>query len=505
MRVALILLLLGAAALRLWDLGENPPGFFCDEASFALEGRSVLKTGRDLTGEWFPWVFHAFGDGKSGVLAYPAGLSVSLFGVNEVAARLPVALFGIASVLVVYFLGMELFGAMAGLAAAAVFAVAPWHVHLSRPGFDVMMEIFWLSVFLLAVVRARTSRRAWPYVVVSAWLAFFSYAGARFHTFALVVICGIAFFPELVQTFRGRHARRATAVAVVLFAGIAWLSLNGKLFNRWDQVKGDANLAAMPQGWLAHFSPTYLFLKGETSYPGAYILRHSWFDVGMLPWFVLALLVAALVLGFRDKLDARTRRALVALVVFAVLVPIPAALLTRVPHSIRSAALLLPIALLAGFGAERIWARRSWRPYAAVLLGVGVVLATLTDVRALNDYKLKGGGHMGWQYGYRSAVEEARRLAPYYDRIYITHRYNRGETLLRFFTEEKPCEKCSVQRNPIVIHPEHRELFFVRREDREEALRLYPELEFQRLGEIVRPDGVTELEYGQFQAARRVP
>src|SRR5258705_5050039 len=63
------------------------------------------------------------------------GVGFRLFGASDLMVRLPGALFGILTVLAVARLGRALGWRRAGVAAAFILAVTPWHVVLSRSGF----------------------------------------------------------------------------------------------------------------------------------------------------------------------------------------------------------------------------------------------------------------------------------------------------------------------------------------------------------------------------------
>ena len=52
---------------------------------------------------------------------YPIALSVLLFGLSDYALRLPAAVFGILTILLIYFVGQQVFDRRVGLLAAAVY------------------------------------------------------------------------------------------------------------------------------------------------------------------------------------------------------------------------------------------------------------------------------------------------------------------------------------------------------------------------------------------------
>ena len=74
-----------AFMLRFWGLDHNPPSLNWDEVSHGYNAFSILKTGRDEWGAWFPSIFRAFGDYKLPVYIYLTTLPVAIFGLNAFA------------------------------------------------------------------------------------------------------------------------------------------------------------------------------------------------------------------------------------------------------------------------------------------------------------------------------------------------------------------------------------------------------------------------------------
>ena len=123
----MLLLVVGlAAGLRLYRLGEWPPGPYRDEAYNGLDALGVLRG--DLA------LFFPANNGREPLFIYLVALSLALFGPTTFALRLPAALVGALATLPVYWLGRDWFGRAAGLFAAILWAVTFWPVHLGRIG-----------------------------------------------------------------------------------------------------------------------------------------------------------------------------------------------------------------------------------------------------------------------------------------------------------------------------------------------------------------------------------
>lgn len=142
-----------SAGLRLWSLGSLPFGFHSDEVMNGYVGRYILENGRDLYSNVWPLLyFDHFGDYPNVLPMYLSGFSTLLFGSSVWAVRLPIALFGVGTVVLVYALCRWLWKSpWIGLIAALLLAVFPWHVILSRATAEGITAsfVFLLGFFLL--------------------------------------------------------------------------------------------------------------------------------------------------------------------------------------------------------------------------------------------------------------------------------------------------------------------------------------------------------------------
>gem|GEM_PF-1827000 len=136
-RPALTVVLLLAAAIRLVALPTAPPGLNQDEASNAWNAWCLLQTGRDQAGAPWPifWT-HALGENRSTLYLYTLLPFQAIGGLNVWTTRLPAAVAGILTVALIYWITARLFDRTTGVIAAALAALAPWYVDLSRWGHE---------------------------------------------------------------------------------------------------------------------------------------------------------------------------------------------------------------------------------------------------------------------------------------------------------------------------------------------------------------------------------
>ena len=171
--------------LRFYKLGDVPVGLHTDEAYFGYNAYSILKTGREITGNFLPLNLNSF-------LFSPAGYSyasipfVALFGLSAFSARFASAIFGSLTIIVVFFLTCQLFKPYKNkesiaLAAAFFLAISPWHINLSRVSAESVLVVFFVSLGILLYLL--WEERNEYYFLVLSLLAFavniFIYQAAR--------------------------------------------------------------------------------------------------------------------------------------------------------------------------------------------------------------------------------------------------------------------------------------------------------------------------------------
>src|SRR5947209_7971931 len=115
------IMVIGACA-RLWAL--DSVGFNSDEAVYA--GQAAAIADDPVLTPFFP-IFRAH------PILFQAFLSLAFqFGVSDLLGRSVVAAVGLATVGLVYLIGRDLYGRAAGVLAALLLAVMPYHVVVTR-------------------------------------------------------------------------------------------------------------------------------------------------------------------------------------------------------------------------------------------------------------------------------------------------------------------------------------------------------------------------------------
>jgi len=121
--VILFFILVLASYLRLGNLGVS--SFWVDELDFVYAAKSEMETGEPLLNSGYAYP-------RAMMLTYSMIASFKFFGISEFSSRLPSAIFGILTVLLIYVTGRGWFNARVGLFSALFLALSPFAIGWSR-------------------------------------------------------------------------------------------------------------------------------------------------------------------------------------------------------------------------------------------------------------------------------------------------------------------------------------------------------------------------------------
>jgi hypothetical protein len=386
--VLLGVVLVVAALARLWDL-ENFQYVHGDE--FVLAHIALRRAWATIQNpsQGFPAFVMADHDGNSQLVmgSFRRLAAFWLFGISFAGLRFPSAFFGLLEVVLVFFIGRQMFGFRAGLAAAAVMAPLTVHLAFSRHGDDnVEGSVVWTLVALfLARGVARRSPAMLAFAGASLSLALYSYLSSRPAVLAVPLFLLMA---ALDPRLRGRWLGWGTLALLGGFAVAAGPVLvtyyrQPSIFFYNAQVtswlgaaiaafRASGNVADLLPIW-EHFSKALMAYNVVDSAD-----HHYWPKRGLFTWLPAALLYAGLALACLRLFDWRYR--LLALWFWAPTIGI--SMMSDYPPPVHRILPAVPVcALLIGLGFDKIvtaweslgpWLRRAAGPVAGVALTAAV-------------------------------------------------------------------------------------------------------------------------------------
>lgn len=474
-KIFLFLILVLSLFLRVYNLDKNPPGFFCDEASIGYSAYSILKTGRDEYGYHFPLFFKAFGEYKSPVMIYSAVPFIALFGLSEFSVRLVAAFYGVLTVGVIFLLTRKLFNKDVAILASLFLAVSPWHVHLSRVGFEMTPAVFFTTLTTYLFLISLQSSRFLILSFFSFALALYSYFSMRiFIPLFMLGVC-LIFWRFLFKNYKVFFI--ALIFFVFLSLPLVIHSLKGEGLIHWYQLsifRNKSFLSAVKQtqaNYFSHFSLNFLFKKGDIDFPGQTVIRHSVRGVGQLYWFQLPLLLVSLIFSWFKNDRKKTLLLFLWLLVF----PVAGSLtVDENPQATRSVVGVVPLTILSAFGAWFLF--RAIGKISAIILkkflylvaGIGFVLIVVFSVfdfadKLFNRYPLYAAAYQGWQYGPREIIEYFLEVEEKYDELVLSGDFNSPYIFLKFYAPNR-CKKCLIG-NLDKLRKEQHQLFALKPEE----------------------------------------
>lgn len=210
---------------RTWQLEALPPGFYSDEAAYALDAQRVQAGARD--------VYFESNNGREPLFIYTLAAVFSVWGSSPVVARATAAVFGSLAVIALWAAARALFGPRLAVIAAGLLAGSLWAIVLSRIALRVTVLPFVECLFIAGAVYAWRMRPDSARAPSSAsrlsslleatagallGLLAYTYLAARLIPIALALTAGVALVWRRLTWADVRWGLRIAAVAALVAA-----------------------------------------------------------------------------------------------------------------------------------------------------------------------------------------------------------------------------------------------------------------------------------------------
>lgn len=366
----LVFVLLVAVILRFWQLGQIPVSMTDDETRLVYNAYSIWHTAKDVSGQTLPLSFLVSGYSFNPIAIYLTSPFVGLLGLSMFSARLPFAVTGVLTILILYFLSYLLLKSRSiAIFSSLALTFSVWHLQISRFAYEGEFALFfYLLGILFFILIKRTNLLVTSLSMTPFLIAFYSYSGTK-----------LIFLPVLVvliwYKYRDLNLKQLILVGffiLLTLTSFVYLtktqnaaSYGGQQFffqNTADAAKAvelerRASLAPEFFKRLYHnkltywskifisqysyaFSPQYLFTSQEGS--GIFSI---WFR-GQMYYIEAPLLLMGMLYLFQKK-----RRELFLILSFLIIAPIPSALGSDpITYTIRSSFMLPWLMILVGSG-----------------------------------------------------------------------------------------------------------------------------------------------------------
>jgi len=451
----LLLIILFAAYLRLYQLGNVPPSLDWDEVSLAYNAKALLETGKDEYGNSWPITIRSFNDYKPALYTYILIPSIAVFGESNFAIRLPSALLGTLTVLMTYLLVVELFSnkndslytprKTIALVASLLLTISPWHAHFSRVAFEANIG---LSFFIAGMYCFQKARKNPWWLVGSAGA--FGLSLMAYHSTKVIIplLMGIIIWPYLKGFFAAPWALISATIIALLFGGlilrtiqlgvgqarlntVSIMTIDNLLDNSRHRIEAEnysltsriinhryvAYFKEVAGGYLDHFDPKFWFIEGDSIERLTFVKT-----MGLLFWWeAIFLIVGLLYLASHPGNNKK--------VIFAwfLLAPAAASLTSGTPNAIRSIYFLPTFQIFISVGIITVM---SWLKQPNIwvrIMALGYVFGAIVNVGVyFHHYYTHASGETssGWQYGYQPMIEWVMKEKDKYNKVIITTSYD---------------------------------------------------------------------------------
>lgn len=367
--LVLWLILLLALLVRTYQISKVP--LYGDELTMVYDTYSILKTGRDSSGEILPLTFR-MGAGRPAGYVYFSLPFVLLFGPSAIGVRLLSVLSGVGIVFVVYLLAEKMFSKKVGLFSAFLVSISPLAISLSRAGFESNFATFLATLGIYFLLEAK--KRKYLYFL---WALCWGIVIHTYPTFKLTLpVLSIVIFAYLSnlksliknkffiismlflsifvaasinETIKGRSEARFLSINIFADTNITERIL--------EHINYERSVSALPdvvkkyfynrpieygryfiENYFKNFSPEYFLNRGDGN------PRHNPAEVGIIYLIETLTILVGIVYGLVIK-----RKVTMLLLLWILTVPLSTTLVGE-PHNLRNAFMLIPLVILSGFG-----------------------------------------------------------------------------------------------------------------------------------------------------------
>ena len=475
--LAVLFIFVLAAVLRFYKLGEVPSSVNADEAAIGYNAYSIIKTGKDEYGEYFPLSFRSFDDYKAPLYIYLTSFSVAVFGLNDFSVRFISALSGTLTVVLTYYLvrSLLLVGVSTGLrdssrmhsdvyiqavstVSAFLLAISPWHLQFSRSAYEANLSVFFIVLGILLFYRGFDKPILLDLSGIPLVLSMWTYHTPRIFVPLLISCVVLLHWKEMFE--RKMQMLLSMILSLIVFVPLAAVLLSpaglvrvkgiSSLNNpeivqqsiHWIEYDHGGFIATLIhnrrieyareiiKGYMVHFDPAFLFLeRAQSKYraPGMGL---------MYLWEFPFLLVGSY------EIVRRRGKWSILLILWVFLSPVAASVTLWLPSAVRTIVMLPAVQIVTAFGIVSMLRllRRKW----VAMFYLGSILMTCTALVNLFYYLHQYYVHMpidfaqDWQYGRKLVVSEVVKREDYYDKVVVSTSLDQPQIFFLYYLRYSP-------------------------------------------------------------------
>jgi len=422
-----LLLIITVLAFIVRIVNYQYPPLLWDEASIGYNAYSLLQTGHDEYGQFFPIIFKSFGDYKPGLYIYLTMPFIAIFGLTQLAVRLPSIVLGSLLPLFLYLLITTLNPKSKKLAltAAILLAFNPWNIHFSRGAWETNVLLFELVcgsylflknkyvlsalVFAASLYTYQASKLLVPFIVLNLLIC------KKVFPLKFLIILGLFFLPVAYGMFFGPDSNRLKVMNLSAYTRpVTETDMIIKEGNSIDYQLFYSEPLFFSRNFLTRyfnfFSTRFLIFEGDWQ-----TLRHSAPYVGVILYPTFLFLILGLIIALKNYKQH------LFFIIWLLLAPVPSALSLDIIQAVRGLNLSIPLIYFAALGLSTIVNKKN------ILFIVAIYIASFAYYMDLYYNHLTQIKPEQSLVGYKQAIEyvEANRqnrqviISNFYGQAYI--------------------------------------------------------------------------------------
>lgn len=417
--ILLILIILLGGFLRFFKLSDYPVQLNHDEVSQIYDTASIVKTGKDIYGNFLPLAFPSTGEFKVGHYIYISTIPYLLFGDKEFTIRIPAAFFGTLTPLAVFlFINALSRNWNLALLSSTLLAITPSEIFYSRKTFEgeIGLCLIFLGLFCLVNTLNKLKSKNWGFGA-AAFLASAMYAYTSYTILVpLIVLMIVIIFKKQIKLF--------FVVWLVLIIPLIFMTLtspNLRFRAASVFITQDANLGRQlefSQGstktyidyiftrFLNQFNPSYVFAKGLD------LTNQDLIGMGPLHAVQLPLVLMGIIYIIRMRNFSNEKKILFGIVILSM---IPSAFTFEQFSPHRSMLSFATLSIISAFGLYWLNRLSKW----IFILTVGFLILNFfyfIQMYTVN-FPYEKSQHM--HYPYKQVAQFVHSQRPYFKKIII--------------------------------------------------------------------------------------
>lgn len=360
-KIFFIILIVIGIFLRFYQINEIPAGLFMDEATIAVDAKSIAQNGFDEYGRKYPFAFEALSDYRPPGYVYLTALAYNFLGSSIITIRIISLISSIIGIFLLGYFTRLLFPEkkLLPFISMAVLAISPFHIHFSRIGYETMLATTLMLLYFISLMHILKKPNLFWIItgVFSISLSLWTYPGAKF---IVPMATLVLFLLGLLNITFGIKRKNLLVYPLFFLATCLFVyipAIINPIFDKrpisYIKEGTDGTILGiitkkpllMLNSWLYMFDFQFLFKKGDL-----FAYRHGTKEQGLF----LSVFAIPFALGLLSCVRRYSSKSfsIPFLIILVFVIGFPSALTSNTPYGTRILPILIPFSIFIAMGIE---------------------------------------------------------------------------------------------------------------------------------------------------------